>query len=229
MRQTTRVRLTVACAALFLSAAAFAADDWDAFWKSVKVSPAPPRDFIEGRSLARVQNLTVGRISDETARTWVLADLRRGLGDTWASYNLRRDVADADVFGPPGLISTSAGIDQMRAKGIVRIIAPDLDWVAGGVMWVSPQVLKEHPEARLTEYVIVLAYRRPVGKGTTFYKDGRVEVATNPVASEVRYQIDSGRFYVHPTLGPLWYQTKGWTCLPNDGTVVGEICGRLKP
>src|SRR6185436_10317245 len=69
MRQTTRVRLTFACAALFLSAAAFAADDWDAFWKSVKVSPAPPRDFIEGRSLARVQNLTVGRISDETART----------------------------------------------------------------------------------------------------------------------------------------------------------------
>lgn len=223
------MRLTIALVALLLSSVACATDDWDAFWKSVKVSPAPPRDFIDGRKLAKIQNLTVGRIPDDTARTWVLADLRRVLGDTWASSNLRRDVADADVFGPPGLISTSAGIDKMRAAGIVRIVAPDLDWFAGGVVWVSPSTQKEHPEARLTDYVIVLAYRRPVGKATTFYKDGRVEVETNPTVSEVLFEIDCGHFYVHPTLGPLWYQTKGWSCRPNDGTVVGEICGRLKP
>jgi hypothetical protein len=44
------------------------------------------------------------------------------------------------------------------------------------------------------------------------------------------WQLDTGHFFEHPTLGPLWYQKKGWSCLPEDDiTPVGRLCGRVKP
>ena len=231
MRQTTRVRLTVACAALFLSAAAFAADDWDAFWKSVKVSPSPPRDFLEGNTAPKVRNFTVGRLTDDTARAWVMASLRRGRGDMYAYVNLRRDIADAGIFGPPGLSGTSEAIDRYRAEGVVRMSGhPEPEILAVAVIWISPQMRAENPAAQLTEYVIVKAYRRHVDDRMLVYRDGRSEpLNRSGQPGEIRWQLDAGHFFKHPMLGPLWYQEMGWGCVPNNGTITGEICGRLKP
>src|SRR5882672_2540403 len=72
---------------------------WDAFWSSLHVAPAPPRDFLDGKSYqGKFLNLTDGRLSDETVKQWILADFRRGRGDAFAQYNLRRDLADAGVL-----------------------------------------------------------------------------------------------------------------------------------
>src|SRR3954471_16653788 len=143
------------CLALVLSGGAFAADDWQSFWASVNVSPPPPRDFLDGDRVPRIRNLTDGHLSDETVKAWVDADLRRGRGDSYAAINLRRDIADAGVFGPPGLNGTSGGIDVMRARGAVRIEgAEDTDYLAAGVIWIPPPQRKQ-----FTEYVIVLVFR----------------------------------------------------------------------
>src|SRR5690348_6780798 len=94
---------------------------WKEFWASVRVEPAPPKNFLEGPFTGRVDNLTQGKISDETARRWVLASLRRGRGDAYAGQHLRDDIADAGIFGPPGLNGTREQIQTMRAKNIDHI------------------------------------------------------------------------------------------------------------
>jgi len=208
----------------------FAADDWDSFWRSVKVSPAPSRDFLEGQDDVVVRNLTVGRLSDDTAKAWVLADLRRSRGDNYSLYNLRRDIADAGIFGPPGLNGTSEEIDRLRGQGIEKFTGDlSIDVVTAAVVWVSPQQRREHPDIGLTEYVIVLLYRMPPGRRAKQYADGRSEPFALADAIQLRWQLDSGHFFEHPALGPLWYQHRGWTCVPHDGTLTGEICGRLRP
>jgi hypothetical protein len=220
---------TAACAALLLGGAAVAADDWDAFWKSVDVSPAPPRDFLEGRAVEKIRNLTVGRLSDATVKQWVLADLRRGRGDGYAYFNLRDDIADAGIFGPPGLNGTGDGIAMRRAAGVVRITgASEPEMLEAGVIWISPQMRKDHPG--FTEYAIVLVYRMSTNKRELVFADGHKEALPRAgSADEIHWQLDTGHFVDHPTLGPLWYQLKGWTCYPDDGTATGEICGRIKP
>jgi hypothetical protein len=43
------------------------------------------------------------------------------------------------------------------------------------------------------------------------------------------WQLDTGTFVADRTVGPLWYQLRGWKCTPGDGTVTGGLCGLLKP
>ncbi|HUQ09093.1 MAG TPA: hypothetical protein VM146_02170 [Steroidobacteraceae bacterium] len=202
---------------------------WRSFWLSVNVEPAPPRDFLDARFTGRIDNLTNGMLSDATARRWVLADLRRSLGDLYASHNLRDDIANAGIFGPPGLNGTTDLIEELRDQGVDHIDAPLMaSFIAAAVVPVSKEIQANNPEAGLTDYVIVLLYRRSNAGGVTIFNDGHREPITGSGDSELRWQIDTGWFVDHEVVGPLWYQQRGWTCRP-DSSVVGKLCGLVKP
>jgi hypothetical protein len=97
----TAILACAACSPADKAPVAAASASWDAYWASVKVDPPPPKNFLDVDYSGRIENLTDGKISDETARKWVLADIRRGVGDAYVSLNLREDIANADIFGPP--------------------------------------------------------------------------------------------------------------------------------
>jgi hypothetical protein len=204
---------------------------WSAFWLSVKVDLPPPPGFLASPDFhGKILNLTVGHLSDRVVRQWIEADLRRGQGDAFATYNLRRDIADAGIFGPPGLNGTSDIIDSELAKGVARI-----EWqgyaetVAAAVIWLSKEQQQSRTNAGYTEYVIVTVRRMTGRQRTRVYKNGVREPFGKPRKSgELTWQLDTGHFFTHPVLGPLWYQQAGWTCYPNDGTPMGAICGRVQ-
>jgi hypothetical protein len=201
---------------------------WKAFWASVHVEPAPPRNFLDGEFDGRVDNLTNGKLSDATVRKWVLANLRRGRGDSYAGHHLRDDIANAGIFGPPGLNGTGDTIRTYRERNIDHIespLAPKV--VAAAVIAVPKQEQARNPRLALTDYVIVIMYRMPPGAMTTVYRDGRRELVLNK-RKEMYWQLDTGHFFQHSTLGPLWYQKMGWSCVP-DGSVIGQYCGLVKP
>lgn len=219
----------VASAASDLKPTPRTADNWAAFWASVKIDPPPPRNFLDVSFSGRVDNLTDGKISNETARRWVLADLRRGAGDMYSALNLREDIVNAGIFGPPGLNGTDRGIQSMRKKGIAKIEAPTQpDVVAAAVIAVPKKMQEEDPHAGLTDYVVVLLYRSTRGKATAIYLDGHREVMEDKSEGALSWQLDTGHYFAHSMLGPLWYQKNGWSCKP-DETVVGKLCGRVKP
>jgi hypothetical protein len=202
---------------------------WRSFWLSVNVEPAPPRDFLDTKFTGRVDNLTQGAIPDATARQWVLADLRRSMGDLYASHNLRDDIVNAGVLGPPGLNGTADLIEDLRDQDVDRIDAPLMaSFIAAAVIPVSKETQANNPDVGLTDYVIVLLYRRSNTGGVTIFNDGHREPITGSSDKELRWQIDTGWFVDHEVLGPLWYQQRGWTCRP-DATVVGKLCGLVQP
>jgi hypothetical protein len=208
-----------------------AKQSWDAFWSSVHVMPPPPPDFLEGPPFrGDVLNLTDGRLSDAAARRWVVADLRRGRGDAYATNNLRRDIADAEIFGPRGLNGTSESIDEELAKGTVRIDADGYaETIAAAVIWLSKEEQAAYAGLGHTDYVIVLERRMSGKQRLRILKDGtRQPLGKTRAAGQLAWQLDTGRFFNHPVLGPLWYQQAGWSCTPKDGTRNGEICGRLR-
>jgi hypothetical protein len=211
--------------------AASASQTWDAFWQSVNVSPSPPRDFLDGDFVGQIMNYTDGKLDDQTVRAWALADMRRGRGDSWSYVNLRRDMADANIFGPPGLNGTGAGIEEERKNGVAQIdLEIDQEFLAAGVIWVAPEVREKFPDLGLTEYIIVIAYLPPQGRRARVFADGRREpLAVPDEADEVHWQLDTGHFVDHPVLGPLWYQQMGYSCIPNDRTVTGKYCGLVEP
>jgi hypothetical protein len=221
--------ICMAAAASGLKPASDKPSSWDAYWTSVGVDPPPPRDFLNVNYDGRIDNLTEGRLTDETVRKWVLADLRRGQGDGYAAMNLREDIANADVFGPPGLNGTDRGIRALREKGVERIEEPTMpDIIAAAVIWIPQPMQAEQRAAGLTDYVIVFLYRSKAGKTTMIYRDGRREVMEDKSEGVLAWQLDTGHFFEHPTLGPLWYQKNGWSCGPDD-TLLGKLCGRVKP
>ena len=205
--------------------------NWDAYWLERGVRPPPPRNFLEGEFNGKLLNLTEGRLSDATVRMWVLADLRRGRGDSWATCQLRLDITNADVFGPPGLNGTGAGVERALERGAVSIDAePTFETVAAAVVTVSKQLQADHPELGLTDYVVVLM-NRSTGKPTSLvFTDGHKEpFGAARDAGELRWQLDTGAYVADRTVGGLWYQLRGWACKPDDGSVTGELCGLLKP
>lgn len=234
-------RLASFILAIALGTAAFAAkpapspsagNTWEAFWRSVKVYPPPPRDFLEGTYSGKISNLTQGKLDDQTVRAWVLADLRRGRGDSYSLLTLRRDIADAGIFGPPGLNGTSDAIASERAKGVVMLeLEHDNEVVAAAVVWVPPDERKKYADVGLSEYVIVLKYlpKQSTGSADRVFADGRREpLVLTPPSKAPHWQIDIGHFVAHPVLGPLWYQKLGFSCRPNDGSVTGHYCGLLE-
>ena len=231
-RFSVAVVAVLACAVIAASdvrPASPTAESWESYWASKKIDPAPPKGFLDTSYSGRVDNLTGGRISDETARKWVLASLRRGTGDQYAQHHLREDIANADIFGPPGLNGTGHAIQLLRKKGVEKVEAPGMpDIVAAAVIAVPKEMQAEDPRTGLTDYVIVLVYRVKPGKVTLTYRDGRSEVIEGKNDERLRRQLDTGHYFEHPVLGPLWYQKSGWSCQP-DATVVGKLCGRVVP
>jgi hypothetical protein len=212
-----------------LKPASAKSDRWKAYWSSVGVTPPPPKDFLDVNFHGRIDNFTNGQISDETARKWVLANLRRGTGDGYAAMNLREDIANAGVFGPPGLNGTDRSIRAMRDKGVERIESSSTpNIVAVAVISIPKDVQADNPHAGLTDYVIVLLYRSTPDQATLVYRDGRREVLESKSEGELHWQLDTGHYFEHATLGPLWYQKNGWSCQPDD-TLIGKLCGRVKP
>jgi hypothetical protein len=199
---------------------------WKAFWASVHVEPAPPRNFLAVEFDGRVDNLTNGKLSDETARKWVVADLRRGRGDSYAGHQLRDDIANAGIFGPPGLNGTDAMIRTYRERKVDHIESPWTPKVIAAAVIAVPKQAQD--SLALTDYVIVLMYRMQPGPMTLVYRDGRRELLANNRQDQLYWQLDTGHFFRHPTLGPLWYQEMGWSCVP-DSTALGKYCGLVKP
>jgi hypothetical protein len=218
-----------ACASSFADSPKVDAASWRSFWLSVNVEPPPPRDFLDAKFTGRIDNLTHGQIPDATARQWVLADLRRSMGDLYAAHNLRDDIANAGLLGPPGLNGTTDLIDELRDQGVDRIDAPLMaNFIAAAVIPISKEMQADNPDAGLTDYVIVLLYRRSNAGGVTLFNDGHREPIAGSSDTELRWQIDTGWFVDHEVLGPIWYQQRGWTCRP-DSSVVGKLCGLVKP
>jgi hypothetical protein len=204
---------------------------WNDYWDAHGVNPPPPRNFLEGSFDGTIQNLTGGRLSDAKVRKWVLADLRRGRGDQWGGYQLRLDIVNAGVFGPPGLNGTDQYIERELARGVKRI-EPEggVDVVTAAVVFVPETLRANNPDAGFTEYVIVLVYRATAKGGTRVFRDGHSEPIPAPEnPRELRWQLDTGAFVADPTVGPLWYQLRGWSCAPNDGSATGSLCGLVKP
>jgi hypothetical protein len=205
--------------------------NWDEFWSLHGVKPAPPRDFLEGAFNGRIVNLTDGRLSDHVVRQWARGDLRRGRGDLWATYQLRSDIVNSAVFGPPGLNGSGTAIEFLRGKGIVHVdVADTFETLAVAVVSVSRAQQAKEPDSGLTDYVIVLLNRSTGKSGTFVHGDGSREDAPAAGAEgELSWQLDTGEFRSDPIIGPLWYQQRGWTCRPKDGSVAGEICAKLRP
>jgi len=208
------------------------APTWPAFWRAVQVDPPPPADFLDvGPYRGKVLNLSNGRLTDATVRQWIEGDLRRGQGDAFAGNTLRRDIAQAGMLGPPGLNGTTESIDAAIANGVDHIEAGGYaETVAAAVIWITKEQQLANPGAGYTDYVIVHVRRMSGKPRMRVFKDGkRQPFGTAPKPGELRWQLDTGHFVSHPVLGPLWYQKTGWSCKPDDGTAMGEICGRVTP
>jgi hypothetical protein len=207
---------------------------WDDFWLEHGVSPPPPREFLEGWSEPpEIQNLTNGALSDEIVRRWVIGDLRRGAGDTWAMLHLRLDVAKSGVLGPPGLNGTDGGIERELAKGTVEIRCdrPNPVVVAAGVVSVPWKVRQRLRGAHLSEFVVVQAFRSAAGVCKRVLADGKTEVidSTLPETGELSWQLDVGEFREDPVVGDLWYQARGWSCGADPRGPLYEICRLVQP
>jgi len=179
----------------------------------------------------QVLNLTNGAISDGAAKSWAEANRRRGRGDVWAECHLRDDLVNAGVLGPPGLNGTDGFISAERSRGTVALTCEPrftVDKVA--VIAVSDAMKRAHPDAELTNFVIVSQSRANGDAWTRTLGDGRKEQL--PVRSrkgELRWQLDTGEFRSNEVVGPLWYQANGWSCgITRPGTL-DDICRLVQP
>jgi hypothetical protein len=206
-----------------------APDAWGAFWRARGVSPSPPRDFLDGREApTEIFNRTNGALTDEVVRKWVVADLRRSMGDIWAANHLRSDLIAADVLGPPGLNGTARTVEKERAHGTVRIECAPSPVVAAGVIAVPGDVRERLAFAELTEYVIVLTTRATDQPCHRTLASGAVEdLQRRRPPGTLGWQLDTGRFHEDPVLGPLWYQARGWSC--GERGPLEELCALVRP
>jgi hypothetical protein len=210
--------------------AAASGERWRAFWSARGVSPAPPEDFLDApvQPLPQIVNATAGRLDDETAKKWVVADLRRGRGDAWASMHLRLDIANAGVLGPVGFNGTDEGITSSLAKGVVQIACPPaLSRTAAAAVVAVPQELRMGaPRLGLTPFVIVFRYEHGDGACEQLFGDGHREALPQRRSPGVpSWQLDTGSLRDDPVVGALWYQADGYSCDPAEDSPIGALCG----
>jgi hypothetical protein len=211
-----------------------AGDPWNRFWTARGVSPPPPRDFMEAVNEAppEILNLTGGAVDEETVRRWVVGNLRRGRGDSWAARHMRLDIVNADVLGPPGLNGTDRGIRAEQVRGTVEILTPhptsEVEKIA--VVAIPGEVQRLLIELGMTDFVVVRMSRTTGHTAERLLGDGRREpIPVRRPAGDLSWQVDTGGFREHPVIGPLWYQAHGWSCLPDSEDLLAELCGLVRP
>ena len=207
MAQATRRGLGWALVSILATGCAGHAT-WESYWRDHGVSPAPPPTFLDPPNLRvpRVLNLTNGALTDEVARKWVLADLRRTEGDAFAFGHNRADIVNSNVLGPPGL--NAAPIRQQPDLGATVTSAVTPSVIAAAIVSVPADVQHKHQHAVLTDFVIVLVVRRAG-------------------SDELVYQLDTGDFRDNSVVGPLWFQLRGWKCKDPPRSMPDEICARV--
>jgi hypothetical protein len=226
--------MSCAAAAALASTASSGArsQTWDEFWLAHHVEPSPPKGFLgtPPRDL-KVLNLTNGAIDDATARRWAQASWRRGQGDRWAECNLRMDVVNAGILGPPGLNGTDEFVKAELAKGTKSLSCNSgADAVKMAVIAVTDEMKKKHAAARLTPYVVVRMSRVNGNTGTRILADGtRETMPTRRKEGELMWQLDTGQIRDSPVIGQLWYQANGFSCRADGSTPLDDICGLVKP
>jgi hypothetical protein len=190
-------------------------------------------DFLDApaAALPEIINRTGDAADDATVRRWALADLRRLQGDNWASDNLRMDVVNADVFGPPGLNGTDVGIRRHTSEGLLAVRCPPPNIVKAAVVRVPVALQKAVTrDVGLTDFVVVLMYRGAAEGCERIHRDGSRDTLPPHVREGAfSWQLDSGEFRTDPVVGDLWYQARGWTCRPDPGDVIGSLCGVIGP
>jgi hypothetical protein len=204
---------------------------WFDFWRAQKVSPPPPRNFLDVEAPAPlILNLTNGLVPDEVVRTWVMADLRSGRGATWAAAHLRLDVANAGVLGSPGLNGTSDAIAKERAKGALEVSCPADTALAAAVVATSRDMRRRIAWAGLTNFVIVQTVQASGEPCKRILVGGKTEaVPARRARAELSWQLDTGELRNDPVVGPLWYQARGWPCKLGGAGALDEICSLLQP
>jgi hypothetical protein len=205
---------------------------WDEFWRKHGVVPSPPEGFL-GTPPAdlKVVNLTNGKLTDQAARRWARADWRRGRGDSWSVCHLRMDLVDAGVLGTPGLSGNSAFVVRERTTGTTSLSCPPLATLEKiGVIAVTHEMLRKHPDSGLTEYVIVSLSRGNGAVWTRNLPNGRQEtIETHAKPGVLAWQLDTGEFHDDPVIGPVWYQAIGWSCGNSRPGTLDDICGLVQP
>jgi hypothetical protein len=202
---------------------------WDSYWLSRQVSPPPPKAMFDPLpAQVRVQNLTNGAITDETATHWVIADIRRANAEIWAYRHLRADIYNANVLGPPGLNSHAIeGMNRERANGTVELVGTVSTAPVAAAVVAVPQ---RTADDGLSDFVIVQVFRADGRGRERITSDGhRERIASSKQAGELWWQLDAGEFRDDPIVGPLWYQAHGWKCLPGASDVASRICALVQP
>jgi hypothetical protein len=204
---------------------------WDDFWRARKVSPPPPRKFLDAESPAPlILNLTNGLLPDDVARKWVMADLRSGRGASWAGDHLRLDVVNADVFGSQGLDGTSEAIARERAKGALEVSCPADTVLAAAVVAASRDMRRRVAWAGLTNFVIIQTVEASGEPCKRTLAGGKTEAIPAPRAhGELSWRLDTGELRDDPVVGPLWYQARRWSCKLDGTGALDEICSLLQP
>jgi hypothetical protein len=227
--------LAISCAAATALATTVSSDarnqTWDEFWLAHHVQPSPPKGFLgtPPRDF-QVLNLTSGAIDDATARRWAGANWRRGQGDRWAGCNLRLDLINSGILGPPGLNGTGQFVEAELANGTKSVSCnPNADTVKLAVIAVTDEMKRRHAAAHLTPYVIVGIARINGTTVTRIRADGtRETVPTRLKKGEFIWQLDTGQIRDHPVIGQLWYQANGFSCRADGSTPLDDICGLVK-
>ncbi|HEV7608482.1 MAG TPA: hypothetical protein VGO61_14150 [Steroidobacteraceae bacterium] len=205
---------------------------WDAFWRAHNVNPPPPRNFMGSLPAnLKVLNMTNGAIDDAAARRWAEAALRRGQADRWAECNLRLDLVNSGVLGPPGLNGTGQFVENELANGTKSLSCnPSADVEKIAVIHVTEDMRRKHPDAHLTPYVIVFMSRVNGSVGTRTRSDGSQEsLPTRLKKGEMAWQLDIGQIRDNPAIGQLWYQANGFGCRADGSTPLDDICALVKP
>jgi hypothetical protein len=194
------------------------------------VSPAPPKDMMDdGVQPDEILNLTHGLLADDVVRKWIMADVRRGRGDAWAMRNMRLDIVNAGVLGPPGLNGTDRGIATEMTKGTVALNCDSSPIAAAGVIDVPKELQQRLAWAHLTDFVIVLVYRpRGIPCSRTLSDGSKEEMPLRRRRGQLTWQLDTGEFRDNAAIGPIWYQARGWSCPMDLSSELDEICAHVR-
>lgn len=205
---------------------------WSEYWLAHGVVAVPPESFLQiSGVLPPIGNFTYGAMKDDAAaRRWVLADLRRNAGDSWAVSHLRMDIVNAGVLGPPGLSGDGAAIEREKAHGTVEIRCETSHLVAAALLGVPEAMRGLMQLANDAAFAVALVFEDSGQPCLRVKPDGATE-SLRPArnAGELTWQVDLGEYREEPGIGPIWYQSRGITCTSSDYGPLCAFAKRVRP